>query len=350
MIGTDPGVDRRLPAAAELEVPFYAGMKLGVPSLPDLVETLADGRYDLVHVTAPGPAGIAATAAQPQSPAACRCSASYHTELAAYAGAAQRRRRGRGRDANRRSALFYGAPGSVLSPSPAADASLLALGIERGRIGRWERGVDLDRFDPAKADRDAFPGRDQGPLRGAADPREGRRPARRELPARPRSATPACTCCSPAAAPRRRAASSALGDRATFLGWLDGEELAVRLRQRRRLPLRQQYRHLRPGDPRGAGQRAAGRRRRRGRPGGAGREPPHRPALPPRPRPPGRRPAAAGRLAGAARPSSAPPAAARAGERSWERSLEQLAAGYRRALAEARAARDRRPQPLVQVA
>src|SRR6201995_2602912 len=32
VIGTDPGVDRRLPAASELELPFYQGMKLGVPA------------------------------------------------------------------------------------------------------------------------------------------------------------------------------------------------------------------------------------------------------------------------------------------------------------------------------
>ena len=31
VIGTDPRVDRRLPAVAEVEVPFYAGMSIGVP-------------------------------------------------------------------------------------------------------------------------------------------------------------------------------------------------------------------------------------------------------------------------------------------------------------------------------
>ena len=94
VIGTDPGVDRRLPAAAELEMPFYEGMRLGVPGLPDLVETLAEGGYDLVHVTAPGPAGIAATLLSRVT--GVPLLASYHTELAAYAGHAQRRRRPRG--------------------------------------------------------------------------------------------------------------------------------------------------------------------------------------------------------------------------------------------------------------
>jgi predicted metal-dependent phosphoesterase TrpH len=60
VVGTDSAVDRRLSAAAELEVPFYRGMTVGVPSLPAVVEALTAGRYGLVHVCAPGPAGVAA--------------------------------------------------------------------------------------------------------------------------------------------------------------------------------------------------------------------------------------------------------------------------------------------------
>ena len=55
VIGTDRDVDRRLPAVAEVEIPFYAGLEIGIPSLPGMVEVLAEGRFDLVHVTAPGP-------------------------------------------------------------------------------------------------------------------------------------------------------------------------------------------------------------------------------------------------------------------------------------------------------
>ncbi len=42
VIGTDPRVDRRLPAVAEVEVPFYAGMSIGIPSVPELVQTLVE--------------------------------------------------------------------------------------------------------------------------------------------------------------------------------------------------------------------------------------------------------------------------------------------------------------------
>ena len=60
VVGTDPNVDRRLPAVREIDLPFYAGLKVGVPSLPGIVETLADGRYDVIHLVSPGPCGVAA--------------------------------------------------------------------------------------------------------------------------------------------------------------------------------------------------------------------------------------------------------------------------------------------------
>src|SRR6201992_1732458 len=154
VIGTDPGVDRRLPAAAELELPFYKGMKLGVPAVPEMVEALAEGNYDPVRVTAPGPAGIAATLLSRIT--GVPLLASYHTELATYAGLRADvmleavAKAGPG--------LFYNTPARVLSPSPAADGSLAELGIDGAKVGRWERGVDVERFDPAKADRDAYPG------------------------------------------------------------------------------------------------------------------------------------------------------------------------------------------------
>ena len=57
VIGTDANVDRRLPAVAEVDIPFYAGLKVGVPSLPASVEALAEGRYDLVHICSPARPG-----------------------------------------------------------------------------------------------------------------------------------------------------------------------------------------------------------------------------------------------------------------------------------------------------
>jgi glycosyltransferase involved in cell wall biosynthesis/predicted metal-dependent phosphoesterase TrpH len=221
VVGTDPGVDRRLPAAAELEIPFYEGMTLGVPGLPDLVETLAEGSYDLVHVTAPGPAGIAATLMSRIT--GVPLLASYHTEIATYAGM---RSKDDALEALTRAGLgaFYSAPAAVLSPSPSADASVVGLGADPSRVGRWERGVDTARFDPAKADRDAFPGEFKVLYAGRLT-REKGVDLLAESFLRAHEADPRLHLLLAGGGPEEGELRERLGDRATFLGWLSGEEL-----------------------------------------------------------------------------------------------------------------------------
>ena len=122
-------------------MPLYEGLTVGVPSVPDLVETLADGRYDLVHVVSPGPAGVAAalTARIGGMPLV----GSYHTELAAYV----RLRSGdpvlEASDADGGLGLLRPVPASCSRRARRPTQSLLELGIEPERIGRWARGVDL---------------------------------------------------------------------------------------------------------------------------------------------------------------------------------------------------------------
>jgi glycosyltransferase involved in cell wall biosynthesis/predicted metal-dependent phosphoesterase TrpH len=222
VVGTDAGVDRRLPAAAELDMPFYAGMKLGVPGLPDLVETLAEGRYDLVHVTSPGPVGIAAVLLSRIM--GMPLAGSYHTELGAYAGL---RSGDDGLEAVARTGLsaFYGAPSVVLSPSPAADRSLLGLGVEPSRIRRWERGVDIARFDPGKADRDAYPGELEVLYAGRLT-REKGVDLLAESFLKARRLEPRLHLLLAGGGPEESELRARLGQHATFLGWLEGEDLA----------------------------------------------------------------------------------------------------------------------------
>ncbi len=222
VVGTDPWVDRRLPAATSLQVPFYEGMTLGVPGLPDLAETLAEGRYDMVHVTAPGPAGIAASLLSRVS--GTPLLASYHTELAAYAGL---RSGDGGLEAASTAALaaFYTAPSRVLSPSPAADRSLLGLGAEERRIGRWERGVDTDRFRPDRRDASAHPG-ELNVLYAGRLTREKGVDLLAESFLRARAAEPRLHLMLAGGGPEESELRARLGEHATFLGWLEGEELA----------------------------------------------------------------------------------------------------------------------------
>ena len=236
---------------------------------------------------------------------------------------------------------FYGGCDVVLSPSPASDAAPRAawhrraadpplgprrrhraastrscatpglLGVDvnvlyAGRLTK-EKGVELlaDAFLAARATRPApAPGARRRRSRGGAAARPAGR--RRDVP--------------------RLALRRGPG---------------ARLRERRRVPVRQPHRHVRPGRARGAGQRAAGRRRRRGRPrdadrarrDGAARDRRQADAL------------ADATLSIVVRApySRAPARAALAAVRgrTWEASLERLAAGYRLALEQRAAGRAR---------
>ncbi len=224
VIGTDPHVDRRLPAVAEVEIPFYPGLRVGVPGVPAIVDALAEGRYELLHVCVPGPAGVAGalTGRMLGLPLA----GSYHTELTAYAQL---------RSGDPRIVLgmqlalgaFYGQCGVVLSPSAAADATLGELGVEPDRIGRWDRGVDVARFSPAKRDPGRFPADRVTVLYAGRLTREKGVDLLADAFLSARAREPRLHLVIAGGGPEEDRLRARLGRAATFLGWLDGEELAA---------------------------------------------------------------------------------------------------------------------------
>ena len=148
VVGTDPGVDRRLPAAAELELPFYAGM---TPRRPRPARPGRDpGRGPLRprprHRSRPGRGR--GDAAQPDHRGAAA------RQLPHRAGRlrrpAQRRRRPRGDRPGRRSAPSTAPPAWSSRRARRPTPRCVALGADAARIGRWERGVDVARFDPGQ--------------------------------------------------------------------------------------------------------------------------------------------------------------------------------------------------------
>ena len=146
IVATDPDVDRRLSAVVELEVPHYPGLTIGVPSLAAAAQTLAEGDFDALHVCSPGPVGVAG--ALLARALGLPLIGSYHTELAAYAKL--RSQSQSLADAMAMAvATFYSACDLVLSPSQASDEGLASIGMPAEKVMRWDRGVDTDRFDPA---------------------------------------------------------------------------------------------------------------------------------------------------------------------------------------------------------
>ena len=222
VLGTDAAVDRRLAAVAEIDVPFYPGLRIGVPSLPGAVQALADGCFDAVHVCSPGPAGIAG--ALVARALALPLLGSYHTELVAYAGL----RSGERRVAEAMAAavaLFYNACDLVLSPSGASDQALAAIGTPAERVLRWDRGVDTSRFDRSLRTRGAAEERLDVLYSGRITREKGADLlAAAFLLARERE--PRLHLVLAGGGPEQERLAERLGEDATFLGWLEGEDLA----------------------------------------------------------------------------------------------------------------------------
>jgi glycosyltransferase involved in cell wall biosynthesis/predicted metal-dependent phosphoesterase TrpH len=222
VIGTDPDVDRRLAAVADIEVPFYPGLHIGVPALPAAVETLAEGAFDAIHVCSPGPVGIAG--ALVARTLGLPLIGSYHTELAAYAGL----RSGAVQLAAATSAAvqaFYGACDVVLSPSPASDAALAQIGVGKERVARWDRGVDTGRFDPALRGELELPGECNVLYAGRITREKGvELLVDAFLDARARD--PRLHLVLAGGGPEEERVRERVGEHATFLGWLQGAELA----------------------------------------------------------------------------------------------------------------------------
>ncbi|MEA2195627.1 MAG: hypothetical protein QOG42_2061, partial [Solirubrobacteraceae bacterium] len=223
VVGTDHNVDRRLSAVAEIDIPFYAGLKVGVPSLPAIVDVLADGRYDLVHLCSPGPSGAAAAIIARAM--GVPILGSYHTELAAYAGL-------RAQDPELESAArlaigaFYGQCRRVLSPSAASDGVLREMGIADARIGRWDRGVDVARFSPARRSEHLLPG-EITVLYAGRITREKGADLLAEAFLQARARDPRLHLALAGGGPEEDELRERLGEHATLLGWLEGDALAA---------------------------------------------------------------------------------------------------------------------------
>jgi glycosyltransferase involved in cell wall biosynthesis/predicted metal-dependent phosphoesterase TrpH len=222
VVGTDPEVDRRLAAVAEVDVPFYPGLRIGVPSLPAAVQALTEGDFEIVHVCSPGPAGIAG--ALVAKALGLPLVGSYHTELVAYAGL----RSGRQQVAQAMAgavATFYHACDVVLSPSAASDEALAQIGMPAERVLRWDRGVDTSRFDPGLRTRRPDDETIRVLYAGRITSEKGVDLLAEAFMAAAKQ-DPRLRLCLAGGGPEQERLAALLGSRASFLGWLTGQDLA----------------------------------------------------------------------------------------------------------------------------
>ncbi len=223
VVGTDPEVDRRLSAVAEIDVPYYPGLEIGVPSLPAAVQTLADGAFDAIHVCSPGPVGVAGVLlARAQG---LPLIGSYHTELSAYADL----RSGRPELAQAMAmavGAFYRACDVVLSPSPASDEALAAIGMPSERVLRWDRGVDTSRFDRSLRDTGLLGADRINVMYSGRVTREKGAELLADAFVAARAREPRLHLVLAGDGPEQELLRERIGGEATFLGWLSGNDLA----------------------------------------------------------------------------------------------------------------------------
>ncbi len=225
VVATDPDVDRRLSAVAELDVPFYPGLRIGVPSLSAAVQTLADGAFDALHVCAPGPVGIAG--ALLARALGLPLIGSYHTELTAYAKL-RSESPGIAEAMGMAVGAFYNACDLVLSPSPASDEALSAIGMAPERVLRWDRGVDTSRFDPALRDESLLTSSAErvNVLYAGRITREKGAELLAETFLRARERDQRLHLVLAGGGPEQERLAERVGPHASFLGWLQGDDLA----------------------------------------------------------------------------------------------------------------------------
>jgi glycosyltransferase involved in cell wall biosynthesis len=128
-------------------IPFYSEMQMYVPRMRALARQMAADGIDVVHLTTPGPAGLAARYLTRDG--RLPLVGSFHTQLAEYTTALSGSRR-LGDLMRLYMRWIYGGCRRVLVPSADTREHLIRNGWRADRLGVWARGVDTALFSPAK--------------------------------------------------------------------------------------------------------------------------------------------------------------------------------------------------------
>jgi glycosyltransferase involved in cell wall biosynthesis len=130
-----------------MPIPFYPDMRMYVPRLFEFVARARADRIDVIHLTTPGPIGLAAlfVAWRLRVPIV----GSFHTDLAAYATALSGSAR-LGSLMREYMRWPYGKCVKILAPSSHTRRLLIEAKTDPAKVDLWLRGVDASLFSSAK--------------------------------------------------------------------------------------------------------------------------------------------------------------------------------------------------------
>ena len=134
-------------ASIGVGMPFYRGMKMYFPRLLAMLKRVQRDRIDLIHLTTPGPVGLAALFVAWRT--GLRMVGSFHTDLASYTALLS--------GSPRLGALMreylrwpYGRCDRILVPSKSTKEILIAAKMDPRKLRLWTRGIDTTLFTPVK--------------------------------------------------------------------------------------------------------------------------------------------------------------------------------------------------------
>jgi glycosyltransferase involved in cell wall biosynthesis len=134
-------------ASPGLPIPFYREMRMYLPRVGAFLRAAIADAVDIIHLTTPGPIGLAAMriARQLRVPLV----GSFHTDLAAYARILSGSDR-LGTVIGEFMRWPYGRCARVFAPSEATRQLLMRSPADADRIDVWRRGVDSAHFTPTR--------------------------------------------------------------------------------------------------------------------------------------------------------------------------------------------------------
>ena len=130
-------------------MPYYDELKVNIPPVLEVLEWADRQQFDVIHVSTPGPMGLVGLLAAKMLRVPVL--ATYHTDFPAYV----EKLTGDHRQAGNVAMFmrwFYKLPEAVFTRSVSYRFNLTDLGVKEERICPMKPGIDLDKFNPSKAD------------------------------------------------------------------------------------------------------------------------------------------------------------------------------------------------------